>query len=195
MEEAQSISESSLKVLAPTIRKPGSQLVFTFNRLNELDPVYVRYVMNEPAKTYSRQVNYDVLERAGFLPDTLKLELEEDRKSPSTFAHVWLGQPMDQADNAIIARSAILEAMQRTVSDEGAIEVGADIARMGNDRTVFKKRKGLRLLETKSYTKLRTTEVCDKLEAFVGYDKEILIKISAAALGSSSPKRRATQAL
>ncbi|WKK71469.1 PBSX family phage terminase large subunit [Rathayibacter oskolensis] len=183
VEEAQSISEASLKVLAPTIRKPGSQLIFTFNRLNELDAVYVRYVMNQPAKTYSRQVNYDVLERAGLLPDSLKLELEADRANPSTFAHVWLGQPMDQADNAIIGRTAIIAAMERAVSDEGAVEVGADIARMGNDRTVFTKRKGLRLVESKEYTKLRTTEVCDKLEAFVDHDKTILIKIDDTGVG------------
>jgi len=61
VEEAQSISESSLKVLAPTVRDAGSQLIFTFNRFNELDPVYVRYVLNAPPKTYSRKVNYDVL--------------------------------------------------------------------------------------------------------------------------------------
>lgn len=183
VEEAQSISEASLKVLAPTIRKPGSQLVFTFNRLTELDPVYVRYVQNEPAKTYGRKVNYDVLERAGLLPDTLKLELEEDRKSPSTFAHVWLGEPVDQADNAIIGREAILGAMQREVDDEGAIEIGADIARFGSDRIVFRKRKGHKLIGTKSYNHLRTTEVCDRLEVFANYDKTVLIKIDDTGVG------------
>lgn len=186
VEEAQSISESSLKVLAPTIRKPGSQLIFTFNRLTELDPVYVRYVMNAPAKTYHRKVNYDVLERAGLLPDTLRLELEADMADPATFAHVWLGEPLSQADNAIISRDAILRAMQRQegeVSPDGAIEVGADIARMGNDRIVFYKRKGLRMIQTKVYQHLRTTEVCDRLETFVNQDKKVLIKIDDTGVG------------
>jgi phage terminase large subunit len=183
VEEAQSISEDSLKVLAPTIRKDGSQIIFTFNRLNELDPVYVRYVMNAPAQTFSKKVNFDVLERAGLLPDALKLELEADRLNPNTFAHVWLGEPVSQADTAIVGRDAILKAMQREVNDEGAIEIGADIARMGNDRTVFKKRKGHKLIATKSYTKLRTTEVCDKLEAFADYDKTVLIKVDDTGVG------------
>lgn len=183
VEEAQSISEGSLKVLAPTIRKPGSQIIFTFNRLQELDPVFVRYVMNKPAKTYVRHVNYDVLERAGLLPDALKLELEADRANPATFAHVWLGEPMGQADNAILGRERVMQAMQREVTDEGAIEIGADIARMGSDRTVFRKRKGLRSVETRTYSKLRTTEVCDKLEAFAGYDKSVLIKIDDTGVG------------
>ncbi|MEB0287219.1 PBSX family phage terminase large subunit [Cryobacterium sp. 10S3] len=183
VEEAQSISEDSLKVLAPTIRKTGSQLIFSYNRLNELDPVHVRYVIKNPAKTYARKVNFDVLERAGLLPEALKLERDEDAKDPALYAHVWLGEPVSQEDTAIIGRLAILEAMKRKVDDDGAIEIGADIARMGNDRTVFKKRKGLRLIETRSYTKLRTTEVCDKLEAFAGYDKKTLIKVDDTGVG------------
>ena len=73
--------------------------------------------------------------------------------------------------------------MQRTVDDNGAIEIGVDVARMGNDRTVFKKRKGLRLIGSRIYTKLRTTEVCDKLEQFADYDKSILIKIDDTGVG------------
>ncbi|WP_100504078.1 PBSX family phage terminase large subunit [Mycobacteroides abscessus] len=168
VEEAQSISENSLKVLAPTIRAEGSQLIFTFNRVNELDPVYVRYVMQKPPKTYVRQVNYDVLERAGLLPESLKLELEADRADPATYAHVWLGQPMSQLDNAIIGRDLIMNAMQREVEAEGAVEIGADIARFGNDRIQFYKRKGHKVIGERTYTKLRTTEVCDKLEEFAG---------------------------
>lgn len=183
VEEAQSISEDSLKVLAPTIRKEGSQIIFTFNRMNELDPVYVRYVMNQPAKTYVRQVNYDVLERAGLFPESLRLEMDADRVNPQTFAHVWMGEPMDQADNAIVSRQAVLGAMQREVDDEGAVEVGADIARFGDDRIVFRKRKGLRSVGTVTYTKLRTTETCDKLEAFVEYDKTVLVKVDDTGVG------------
>jgi phage terminase large subunit len=48
-EEAQSLSEQSLKVLAPTIRKEGSQLIFTFNRVNELRPC-IRALCYEQAR-------------------------------------------------------------------------------------------------------------------------------------------------
>lgn len=183
VEEAQSISESSLKVLVPTVRKAGSQLVFTFNRLTELDPVYVRYCMQSRPRTYVRQVNYDVLEKAGLLSQELRDELEADKADPTLFAHVWLGEPVAQADNAIIGRGAVLEAMQREVSDEGAVEVGVDVARMGSDRTVFKKRKGLREVATEIHTKLRTTQVCDRLEQFAGFDKTVLIKIDDTGVG------------
>jgi len=183
VEEAQSISAASLKLLVPTIRKSGSQLIYTFNRFAELDPVYVRYVLKNPALTYVAQVNYDALERAGLFPEALRLEMVEDSKDPAAFAHVWLGEPVDQADNAIISRAAALDAMKRSVSDEGAVQVGVDVARMGDDRTVFKKRKGLKLIESASFTHLRTTEVCDELEKFVGHQKDVLIKIDDTGVG------------
>ena len=43
VEEAQTVTDESLNILTPTIRKPGSQMFFTFNRLTELDPVFVKY--------------------------------------------------------------------------------------------------------------------------------------------------------
>lgn len=184
VEEAQSISEASIKVLVPTVRKPGSQLIFTFNRLNERDPVYVRYVLQDRPRTYVRKVNFDVLEREGLFPTELREEMEADKAvSLDLFAHVWLGEPLTQSDTAILSRTAILEAMERQPDDEGAVEVGVDVARMGDDRTVFTKRKGHAEVESREYTKLRTTEVCDKLELFVDYDKEVLLKIDDTGVG------------
>ena len=182
-EEAQSLSEQSLKVLAPTIRKEGSQLIFTFNRVNELDPVYVRYVMNKPSKTFVAKVNYDVLDKAGLFPESLRLELEEDKKYPEVFNHVWLGEPISQSEMSILNRDTVLKAMERSGEDDGAIEVGADIARLGNDRIVFWKRKGLKTIDHKVLSKLRTTETCDALEQFVDFDKTILIKVDDTGVG------------
>jgi len=183
VEEAQSITEESLDVLTPTIRKEGSQIIFTYNRVNELDPVHVRYVMNQPEGAYSLKVNYDVAERLGWLPDVLKLELEEDRKDPVLFAHKWLGEPIGQAEKSIVARDAILSAMDRSVEPDGKTIVGADIARMGNDRTVFWKRKGLKTISHEIHSKLRTTEVCDALERFIDFDKTVEVKIDDTGVG------------
>jgi len=109
--------------------------------------------------------------------------MEADKLNPETFAHVWLGEPLAQSNSAILSRTAVLDAMQREVDDEGAIEIGADIARMGDDRTVFYKRKGHRVTGHEIHTKLRTTEVCDALERFVGGDKTILIKVDDTGVG------------
>lgn len=185
VEEAQSISEASLKLLVPTIRKPGSQLIYTFNRMNELDPVYVRYVRQKRSRTYVSKVNYDVLMRAGLLPPELIEEMEADKAaSLDLYSHVWLGEPVAQADAAILNRTKVLEAMERTdVSREGATEIGVDVARMGPDRSVLKKRKGLVLTQTKVLHKLRTTELCDHIEQFAEYDKDVLIKVDDTGVG------------
>lgn len=183
VEEAQSITESSLNILTPTIRKPGSQLIFTFNRLNELDPVYVRFVVNKPSNAYVRKVNFDVLQSAGLLPDVIADEIENDKNDPSTYAHKWLGEPLSQNDAAIISRDATLEAMQRVIEDDGAVIVGADIARLGNDRIVFWKRKGLKTIDTKQYSKLRTPDTCDRLEQFLNFDKTVEVRVDDTGVG------------
>lgn len=183
VEEAQSITEQSIDILTPTIRKPGSQIIFTFNRFNELDPVFVKFVMNKTPDTYIKKVNYDVLDRAGLLPDVIKLEIEHDKDNPDLFAHKWLGEPISQSDKAIISRSKILEAMNRQVDDDGAIEIGVDVARMGNDRTVFWKREGHKTIDYKVYQTLRTTELCDLLEKFADFNKEINIKVDDTGVG------------
>jgi phage terminase large subunit len=169
VEEAQTVSEASIKDLIPTIRKAGSQIIWTFNRLLELDPVYVKLCMKPGKKTYIAHVNSDVLESIGQLPQTLIDEREESKEndSPDLYAHIWLGEPMGQGDNAIIPRALAMEAMNREVESDGAVIIGADIARMGGDRIVFWARKGLKTIKTATYTKKRTNQTCDLLEQFV----------------------------
>lgn len=183
VEEAQAITEASLDVLTPTIRKQGSQIIFSYNRVTELDPVHVKYVLNKPPKTYHRHVGFEIAQREGWFPDVLELEMEQDRKNPIIFAHKWLGEPIGQSEMSILPRNAILEAMKREVKDDGVVEVGVDVARLGGDRTVFWKRKGLKTIDHAVHSKLRTTQTCDELERFVGDDKGILVKIDDTGVG------------
>ncbi len=94
VEEAQTVSKSSLEVLTPTVRKPGSQIVYTYNRLLEDDPVHTRLVIEGRPNTLVIQVNYDVAEKYGWLPENIKLEIEDDKaRRPSLYKHKWLGEP------------------------------------------------------------------------------------------------------
>lgn len=45
VEEAQTISKESIDVLTPTVRKDGSKIIYTYNRLLEDDPVHTRLVI------------------------------------------------------------------------------------------------------------------------------------------------------
>lgn len=184
IEEGHSVTKQSLDILLPTIRKAGSRIVVTFNRLTELDPVYVKFVQEPQEKCYTKQLNYDIAEKYGLMTEAIKQEVEHDKKTdPELYAHKWLGQPLAQGENSIIGREAILEAMEREVEDDGAIEIGVDVARMGNDRTEFVMRKGLKEISRQTFQKLRTTEVCDQLGVFAKHDKTALIKVDDTGVG------------
>lgn len=93
-EEAASISSKSLEVLTPTVRKEKSKIIYTYNRLLEDDPVHKRLVLDGRPDTLLINVNYDLAERLGLLPDVIKKEIEDDKASrPTLYKHKWLGEP------------------------------------------------------------------------------------------------------
>ena len=93
IEEAQSVSTNSIDVLIPTIRKEGSFLIWTMNRLTEEDPVWMRIAKNPDDRTYVRQVNSNEIEK--LLSSEVIHEREKMREeNPELFAHVWLGEPL-----------------------------------------------------------------------------------------------------
>lgn len=184
VEEAQTITENSIEVLTPTIRKKGSKIIWTYNRLNELDPIHLRLVIQGRPDTLIINANYDVALKYGWLEDVIIQEIERDKaEAPELYAHKWLGEPINQDEMSIIGRTSILDAMNRKIEDDGATEVGADIARMGGDRIVFWKRKGLKTIDTQVLAKLRTTQTCDALERFVDFDITIALKIDDTGVG------------
>ncbi len=96
-EEAQTISTPSLEVLTPTVRKEGSRIIYTYNRLMEDDPVHQRCVIEGRPNTLKINVNYDIALKYGWLPDTIKQEMEDDKaKRPALYKHKWLGEPNSQ---------------------------------------------------------------------------------------------------
>jgi phage terminase large subunit len=94
VEEAQTVSQSSIDILTPTVRKDGAQIIYTYNRLLEDDPVHVRLVVEGRPNTLVINVNYDVALKYGLMPDSVRLEMEDDKASrPALYKHKWLGEP------------------------------------------------------------------------------------------------------
>ena len=90
VEEAQSLSQRSLDLLRPTIRKPGSELWFSWNPNKPTDPVDV-LLRGEtpPTDAVVREVNWD---SNPWLPAELKADMEDDRRrDPQKYEHVWNG--------------------------------------------------------------------------------------------------------
>jgi phage terminase large subunit len=94
VEEAQTVSANSIDVLVPTVRKPGSKIIYTYNRLKTEDPVHKRLVIEGRPNTLVINVNYDVAMKYGLFPEVLRAEMEDDReRRPNLYRHKWLGEP------------------------------------------------------------------------------------------------------
>lgn len=127
VEEAQTVSKASLEVLTPTIRKPGSRIIYTYNRLLENDPVHERLVTEGRPNTIVINVNYDIAEKYGWLPDVVKNEIEDDRlKRPVLFRQKWLGEPYISPNDIIKEDSLIKCLSSETNSQEGRVVIGVD---------------------------------------------------------------------
>ena len=102
-EEASTFSAESLDVLIPTIRKPGSYFIWTFNRLTAQDPIWEKICRNPDERTYVRKVNSDEIEQ--LLSPEIIFEREKMRKeNPELFAHVYLGEPLTVASGSIYGK-------------------------------------------------------------------------------------------
>jgi len=94
VEEAQTVTRQSLEVLTPTVRKSGSRIIYTYNRLFEDDPVHQRLVIEGRPNTLIINVNYDIAVKYGMMPEEIRLEIEDDKeKRPSLYQHKWMGEP------------------------------------------------------------------------------------------------------
>ena len=107
VEEAQSVSMESIDTLVPTIRKKGSFLIWTMNRLTENDPVWERIASKPDERTYVAKVNSDAIEE--LLSDEIIHEREKMRKdNPELFEHVWLGEPLTANTGSVFGKQLAL---------------------------------------------------------------------------------------
>lgn len=103
VEEAQSVSSESIETLIPTIRKPGSYLIWTMNRQTENDPVWEKLATKPDELTYIRKVNSDAIE--SLLSDEIIHERETMRKNnPEFYEHVWLGEPLTSNTGSVFGK-------------------------------------------------------------------------------------------
>ena len=90
IEEGQALSQRSLDLLRPTIRKAGSEIWVGWNPKKSTDPIdALLRGENPPPGAKVVQANY--MDNPWF-PEELRLEMEYDRKrDPDKYRHIWLG--------------------------------------------------------------------------------------------------------
>jgi phage terminase large subunit len=122
VEEAQSLSQRSLDLLRPTIRKPGSELWFSWNPDQETDPVdALLRGKNPPPDSVVIEVNF---EDNPWFPEVLRAEMEYDRqRDPEKYQHVWKGGYSRNSEARVFKNWRIEEF---EIQDDWIIRQGAD---------------------------------------------------------------------
>ena len=126
VEEAQSVSQRSIDVLVPTIRKAGSQIIWVWNPTKQSDPV------DKMFRAGKRMPDECVLEvnhkDNPWFTDELKAEMLRDKqRDPDRYRHVWCGGYLTRSKASIFTD-------WRIVNDDTAPSIPAAlIPRYGAD--------------------------------------------------------------
>lgn len=108
VEEAQSLSQRSLDLLRPTIRKEGSEIWFSWNPYKIDDPVDAFFRGDNPPENSSViHVNFS---DNPWLPEVLKIEMEYDRRRDfDKYHHVWLGDYVKNSEKRVFKNWTVEE--------------------------------------------------------------------------------------
>jgi phage terminase large subunit len=102
-EEAQTLSSRSLNLLRPTIRAPGSELWFTWNRRLKTDAVDQMFLGGTPP-TGSVIVHANYSDNPWFPAELEQERLDCMRDQPEQYAHIWEGDYVSVAEGAYFAK-------------------------------------------------------------------------------------------
>jgi phage terminase large subunit len=136
LEEAHLLTKEQWQILEPTlIRNPDYQFWVIFNPKLATDFVYKRFVINPPPNTIVRKINY--LENPFLNPQALEVIEHLKQESLEDYNHFYLGEPLDDDNEAIIKRSWIMAAIDAHkklgIAPSGSKRIGFDVADDGDD--------------------------------------------------------------
>ena len=178
LEEAQAISLESLQLLLPTIRMNGSEIWACYNPNTEEDAIEML-----KAREGAVVVKCNWSDNPWFT-ERLAKEREADYKfNPELARHIWEGEYLAQADNAVMSRIAVHEAMEREVDSEGDYQIAVDVARYGSDSSIISMRKGLKMIDLKEYKNISLVELCGHIEVMAGNNHDMTIKVDETGVG------------
>ena len=134
IEEAEGLTEEQWRVIMPTIRAENSKIFIVFNPRLATDFVYKKFVVNPPTDCLVRQVNYP---DNPYLSSTMLKVIMDAKENDDDFDHVYLGQPKDDDESAIIKRSHVMAAIdghiKLDIEPTGTRRLGFDVADAGED--------------------------------------------------------------
>ena len=134
VEEANKVSQRSVGLLTPTVRKPGSELWWSWNRTNIKDPVDNMFLGGKaPPRSLIRKVSW---RENPWFPDVLFEELLWDKaRDRDKYLHVWEGEPVTMSE-ARVFKNWRTEDIDHLVPSGCVARLGADWG-FANDPTVL----------------------------------------------------------
>ena len=112
VEEAQTISEESLRLLTPTLREEGSEIWMSANPMSSADPFSQRFILPFQKELdrngyYEDDMHLIIVSNYldnPFFPNVLEQERLFDKEflSDAEYEHIWLGKFNDTVEGAII---------------------------------------------------------------------------------------------
>lgn len=174
-EEASSLSERSIKLLVPTIRAPGSRLLFTWNPRRRADPVEKLIPWHDKERAVLVHANYT---DNPFCPQVMIDEAEAAKALDyEDYAHVWLGGYESMGSKVVIppawVEAAVGLAQDLGLAVDGRMYGALDVAggEDGGDENALAVRKGIELWDVESWngmdgelTLRKALRTCDQLE-------------------------------
>lgn len=143
VEEAANVTETSWKMLIPTLRKEGSEIWCAFNPESPLDDTYKRFVTQRKYPDYKDGKRYCIVKKINYtenprfpkeLQDDMELMYESD---PDLARHVYGGEPVANSDLSIVPPAWIDAAIDihkyLNFEPSGSKKVSLDVADEGAD--------------------------------------------------------------
>ncbi len=119
VEEAQTLSQHSLTLLRPTIRKPGSELWFGWNPRRKQDPVDA-LLRGPTPPTGSLVLRANWMDNPWF-PAELEQEREDDQRDrPDSYEHIWEGDYVKITEGAYFAAQLTKAKQEKRIGPQAA---------------------------------------------------------------------------
>ncbi len=188
VEEAESLSKESWKILTPTIRKTGSEIWISFNPFATDDDTWNMFVLNPPLNSIVVEMNWgDNPKFPQVLEDERKAEYDNGVRvgDMAIYNWIWEGKPLGQSYNTLITPRMIAESKSRIIMPNNEMPIaGLDVARFGDDDIELVVRHGNKIICRETLFSGTTDEVAEwAAELLIKYDVNICVVDAAGSAG------------
>ncbi len=194
LDEAAHFSETSIKLLLPTIlRNDGPKVMFAYNPETDYDPI-TKLIWNRYRDRPDKALLVEMMP-CGIDNPWWNAELEDASEvlradDPDDWEHTYGGQSRKQGENSIISRELIRQAADRNIVEpQGVLQLGVDVARFGSDKTAIYVRRGLKVLDYKIWSGQDTMRTAKEAWSMANNDPDALIVVDDTGVGGGVTDR------